>query len=57
MIKLKGTFIDEITHDIPSQNWSRENWARDFDAMRAVETETMLVLIRAGYWQQATFCF
>ena len=54
MIKLKGTFLDEITHDIPSQNWSRENWARDFDAMRAVGIDTV-ILIRAGYRQQATF--
>ena len=54
MIKLKGTFIDEITHDIPSQNWSREDWARDFDAMKAVGIDTV-ILIRAGYRQQATF--
>jgi hypothetical protein len=54
MIKLKGTFLDEITHDIPSQNWSREDWARDFDAMKAVGIDTV-ILIRAGYRQQATF--
>ena len=34
MIKSKypitGTFIDEITYDIPSSNWSNEQWARHF---------------------------
>ena len=54
MIKLKGTFLDEITHDIPSQNWSREEWARDFDAMKAVGIDTV-ILIRAGYKNHATF--
>lgn len=54
MIKLRGTFLDEITHDIPSQNWTAEEWARDFDAMREVGIDTV-ILIRAGYRQHATF--
>ena len=31
-MKITGTFLDEITHDIPSANWGPEEWAADFDA-------------------------
>jgi hypothetical protein len=54
MIKLKGTFLDEITHDIPSQNWVRKDWVKDFDAMKAVGIDTV-ILIRAGYKQHCVF--
>ena len=54
MIKLRGTFLDEITHDIPAQNWGPEEWAADFKAMKAVGIDTV-ILIRAGYKQHATF--
>jgi hypothetical protein len=54
MIPISGTFLDEITHDIPAQNWSPDDWARDFDAMKAVGIDTV-ILIRAGYRRQATF--
>jgi hypothetical protein len=42
-----GTFIDEITCDIPSQNWGRAEWEREFDTCRdnGLDTE---ILIRAG---------
>ena len=52
MIKLKGTFLDEITHDIPSQNWTARDWDKDFRAMKAVGIDTV-ILIRAGYKRQA----
>jgi hypothetical protein len=51
---ITGTFLDEITHDIPSQNWSPDDWGRDFDSMAADGLDTV-VLIRAGYRQRATF--
>lgn len=54
MAILKGTFLDEITHDIPSQNWTKKDWAKDFDAMRAVGIDTV-ILIRAGYKQHTVF--
>jgi hypothetical protein len=54
MLKITGTFLDEITHDIPAQNWSTADWSRDFDAMKEVGIDT-LILIRAGYKRQATF--
>jgi len=51
---ISGSFLDEITHDIPSQNWGRHEWAQDFDAMQAIGIDTV-ILIRAGYLQLATF--
>ena len=30
---ITGTFIDEITYDIPSSNWTKEQWSKDFDNM------------------------
>lgn len=51
---ITGTFLDEITHDIPCQNWGKTEWARDFDSMKAVGIDTV-ILIRAGYRKAATF--
>ncbi len=53
-MKISGTFLDEITHDIPSANWGPAEWAADFDAMRAVGIDTV-ILIRAGYRDRMTF--
>lgn len=53
-MKITGTFLDEITHDIPSNNWSRKEWARDFEIMKVVGIDTV-ILIRAGYHNVATF--
>lgn len=51
---ITGTFIDEITHDIPYQNWGPQEWARDFQAMQACGIDTVIV-IRAGYRDRCTF--
>lgn len=53
-MKLTGTFLDEITHDIPSQNWGRDEWAADFAAMRDIGIDTVII-IRAGYREHAIF--
>ena len=53
-MKITGTFLDEITHDIPSANWGPDEWARDFDAMQAVGIDTV-ILIRAGFRDRMTF--
>ena len=45
---ITGTFIDEITYDIPSSNWSHEEWAKDLDYMRGVGIVTR-VFIRGGF--------
>ena len=54
MLKITGTFIDEISHDIPSANWGPEDWQRDFDAMKMAGIDTV-ILIRAGYRNKVTF--
>lgn len=51
---ITGTFLDEITHDIPYQNWGPEEWAQDFAAMKAFGIDTVIV-IRAGYKDRASF--
>lgn len=53
-MKLKATFIDEISHDIPHQNWSETEWDADFAHMKAVGIE-MVVLIRSGYKRFITY--
>jgi len=53
-MKITATFIDEISHDIPSANWGPKEWAKDFDAMKAVGIDTV-VIIRAGYKNMVTF--
>ncbi len=53
-MRITGTFLDEITHDIPSQNWGPEEWAADFDVMRQVGIDTVII-IRSGYREQAIF--
>jgi hypothetical protein len=53
-MQITGTFLDEITHDIPSQNWGPQEWAADFAAMRHIGIDTV-VLIRAGYRERAVF--
>ena len=47
-MKLTGTFIDEISHDIPHQNWGAAEWEADFQHMRATGIDTV-ILIRGGY--------
>ena len=41
-MKITGTFLDEISHDIPSSNWGPEEWAADFDAMKADGIDTVI---------------
>ncbi|MEM0961932.1 MAG: DUF4434 domain-containing protein [Bacteroidota bacterium] len=53
-MQLTGTFLDEVTHDISAHNWGPDEWARDFDAMRSVGIDTV-VLIRCGYQRRVTF--
>ncbi|MEI7766010.1 MAG: DUF4434 domain-containing protein [Phycisphaerae bacterium] len=53
-MRITGTFLDEITHDISAQNWGPEEWAREFDTMQATGIDTV-ILIRAGYRERMTF--
>lgn len=53
-MKLTGTFLDEISHDIPHQNWGPQEWDRDFRAMQAIGLDTV-ILIRCGYQRWLTY--
>lgn len=45
---ITGTFIDEISHDIPHQNWGAKEWEQDFVHMKNCGINTV-ILIRSGY--------
>ena len=53
-MKITGTFIDEISHDIPHQNWGRREWDKDFQFMKAAGIDTVVV-IRCGYRKFLTY--
>ncbi|MBE6364211.1 MAG: DUF4434 domain-containing protein [Lentisphaerae bacterium] len=53
-MRITGTFLDEISHDIPHQNWGREEWDADFRAMKAFGINTV-ILIRCGWKRWMTF--
>lgn len=53
-MKITGTFIDEISHDIPHQNWGRAEWDRDFAHMKSVGIDTV-IMIRSGYRRFITY--
>lgn len=54
MTRITGTFLDEITCDIPPQNWDEEQWAVEFDTMRQAGIDTV-ILIRAGFRDMAVY--
>lgn len=51
---ITGTFLDEISHDIPHQNWGFAEWELDFKAMQVIGIDTV-ILIRSGYKQWLTY--
>lgn len=55
-MRITGTFIGEIqaSYEIPDQNWGREEWAQDFDAMRRTGIEDAIV-IRCGVGQDLLY--
>jgi len=53
-MRITGTFIDEISHDIPHQNWGEEEWDRDFMSMSGIGIDTV-ILIRCGYRRWLTY--
>lgn len=54
LLPITGTFLDEISHDIPHQNWSITEWDRDFAHMAAMGIDTV-ILIRSGYRRFITY--
>ena len=53
-LKITGTFLDEISHDIPHQNWGEKEWDRDFQYMRSIGIDTV-IMIRSGYRKFITY--
>lgn len=51
---ITGTFLDEISHDIPHQNWGQKEWEKDFQHMKAMGIDTV-ILIRCGYRRWVTY--
>lgn len=51
---ITGTFLDEITHDIPSQNWGEEEWRKEFSLYTKIGIDTVII-IRAGYKNRCIF--
>ncbi len=54
MMPITGTFIDEITHDIPSSNWSLQQWSQELDYMQEVGIDTV-IFIRGGYGAKTVY--
>lgn len=53
-MRITGTFLDEITHDIPSQNWGESQWREEFALYRRIGIDT-IIIIRAGYRNKCIF--
>jgi len=53
-MKVTGTFLDEISYDIPHQNWGEKEWDTDFRSMKAIGIDTV-ILIRCGLRQSIAF--
>lgn len=51
---ITGTFLDEISHDIPHQNWSEKEWEQDFQYMKTAGIDTV-IMIRSGYRKFITY--
>ena len=51
---ITGTFLDEISHDIPHQNWGPAEWEQDFVYMKKAGIDTV-ILIRSGYRDFLTY--
>lgn len=54
MLPISGTFLDEISHDIPHQNWGPKEWDQDFAWMKKMGIDTV-ILIRCGHKQWITY--
>jgi hypothetical protein len=52
--RITGTFLDEITHDIPSQNWGHKEWRQEFQLYSEIGIDTVII-IRAGYQNKCIF--
>lgn len=53
-LRITGAFLDEISHDIPHQNWGAKEWDLDFRYMKSIGIDTV-ILIRSGYRKFLTY--
>ena len=53
-LQITGTFLDEISHDIPHQNWGEKEWDQDFQHMKNIGIDTV-IMIRSGYRKFITY--
>ena len=53
-LQITGAFLDEISHDIPHQNWGEAEWDLDFQYMKAIGIDTV-IMIRSGYKKFITY--
>ncbi len=53
-LPITGAFLDEISHDIPHQNWGEKEWDADFRYMKAIGIDTVIE-IRSGYRKFITY--
>ena len=51
---ITGTFLDGLAADIPSNNWCREDWRRQFDNMKSLGMDTVII-IRVGFGESAMY--
>src|SRR5690606_29790481 len=54
ILPITGTFLAEITHAIHHQNWGPKEWDRDFQHMKKIGIDTV-ILIRSGYRKFLTY--
>ena len=47
-LRITGTFLDEISHDIPHQNWGEKEWDADFRHMKSIGIDTVIVIRSTG---------
>ena len=54
VLNVTDKVLDEISHDIPHQNWGEKEWDMDFQHMKKIGIDTV-VMIRSGYRKFITY--
>ena len=52
--KITGTFVDVVASDIPSNNFTREKWAMQFDEFKRMGIDTVII-IRVAFKDSAAY--
>ena len=51
---ITGSFLDGVACDVPSNNWGAAEWARQFDLLKAMGMDTVII-IRVGAGESAMY--